>query len=114
MVVRGLKRDDTGQHTTSHRELLLADSGVIIIDTPGLRELGIWDSDGFESTFPDVVELFSKCRFRDCGHRTEPECGVLEALEQGTLDPRRWKAWSKLQRETQKRSDRASPRQKRR
>jgi ribosome biogenesis GTPase len=117
MRTRELKRDDTGQHTTTHRELLLADSGVILIDTPGLRELGIWNSEGFVATFPDVVELFSRCRYRDCKHQTEPGCGVLKALAQGELNPRRWKAYGKLERETRRLSGRVASwqeRQKRR
>jgi ribosome biogenesis GTPase / thiamine phosphate phosphatase len=91
--------DDEGRHTTSHRELVLLPGGGVVIDTPGLRELQLWDSDGFDETFADVEELAGDCRFNDCTHVREPGCAVLVALETGGLVADRLQSWRKLQRE---------------
>ena len=91
-----LRRDGRGRHTT-HRQLLVLKSGAILIDTPGLRELQIWEGD-FDSAFSDIAELAAQCRFSDCAHATEPDCAVREALETGELDPARWANYNKLQR----------------
>ena len=72
--------------------------GAILIDTPGLRELQIWEGD-IDSAFADIAELASQCRFNDCAHSTEPDCAVREALETGELDEDRWANYVKLQRE---------------
>jgi len=89
-----------GRHTTTHRELILLPSGGLVLDTPGMRELGLWDSEaGVAATFGDIEALAARCRFGDCAHRTEPGCAVRAALEDGSLDPGRWKSFSKLQRE---------------
>ncbi|HVN00333.1 MAG TPA: ribosome small subunit-dependent GTPase A [Caulobacteraceae bacterium] len=94
------ERDDRGQHTTTHRELIRLPSGALILDTPGMRELGLMDAgDGLSATFEDIEALAGGCRFTDCGHGNEPGCAVREALESGALDPGRWKSFSKLQRE---------------
>ncbi len=94
------ERDETGKHTTTHRELILLPGGALILDTPGMRELGLWDADaGVSSAFTDVEALTSECRFKDCGHRSEPGCAVQAALENGSLDAARWQAYGKLQRE---------------
>jgi ribosome biogenesis GTPase len=72
--------------------------GAILIDTPGLRELQIWEGD-IDSAFADIAELAAHCRFNDCAHSTEPDCAVREALESGELDEGRWANYVKLQRE---------------
>lgn len=98
--------DDEGRHTTTHRELLLLPGGGIVIDTPGIRELQLWDggrgSSGggaVESAFADVEELAAACRFGDCAHGVEPGCAVQAALRDGTLSRPRYESWQKLQRE---------------
>jgi ribosome biogenesis GTPase len=89
-----------GRHTTTHRELVLLPNGSLILDTPGMRELGLWDADsGVSTVFADVDELAKQCRFHDCKHRTEPDCAVQAALADGSLDAARWEAYGKLQRE---------------
>jgi ribosome biogenesis GTPase len=93
--------DDEGRHTTTHRQLLLLPGGGMVIDTPGLRELQLWDvgSAGLDATFADVEELAADCRFADCTHVHEPECAVLAAVESGELPGERLHSWRKLQRE---------------
>ena len=92
--------DDRGRHTTSHRELVLLPSGALILDTPGMRELGLWDADeGVSTTFADIEELQTQCRFRDCRHGEEPGCAIQAALEDGSLDPGRLYNFEKLQAE---------------
>jgi ribosome biogenesis GTPase / thiamine phosphate phosphatase len=92
--------DDEGRHTTSHRELILLPGGGVLIDTPGLRELQLWDvAEGIDETFADIDDLAADCRFGDCAHENEPGCAVLEAVENGSLDPGRLASWRKLQRE---------------
>ena len=95
-----LRSDGRGRHTTSHRELVAVPGGGVIIDTPGLRELQLWDADdGLDQAFVDVAELIAQCRFSDCEHRTEPGCAVKAALADGSLSPDRWESYQKLQRE---------------
>ena len=90
--------DGRGRHTTVHRELIVRDVGGIIIDTPGMRELQLWDSDrALEEAFDDIVALASGCRFRDCQHRTEPRCAVREAVTDGRLAPSRLEHFHRLQ-----------------
>jgi len=98
MDTGGLRRDGRGRHTTRHRQLLVLPGGAIVIDTPGLRELQIWEGD-IDSAFAEIAELAAQCRFNDCAHSTEPECAVREALDTGELDPDRWRNYVKLQRE---------------
>jgi ribosome biogenesis GTPase len=94
------ERDDRGQHTTTHRELILLPSGALILDTPGMRELGLLHADdGVSTTFEDIDALAEACRFSDCGHSNEPGCAVRAAIEDGSLDAGRWKSYQKLQRE---------------
>jgi ribosome biogenesis GTPase len=94
------ERDERGQHTTTHRELIRLPSGALILDTPGMRELGLLDAgDGLSTTFEDIEALAEQCRFHDCGHTNEPGCAVREALEGGVIDAGRWKSFQKLQRE---------------
>ena len=91
--------DDEGRHTTTHRELIRLPGGGLVIDTPGLRELQLWDGGGLDETFADVEELAGDCRFRDCSHTREPDCAVLAAVEGGTLPQERLHSWRKLQKE---------------
>jgi ribosome biogenesis GTPase len=90
--------DQRGRHTTSHRELILLPTGGVVLDTPGIRELQLWDAD-LEQTFGDIEELARHCRFSDCAHDQEPGCAVREALADGTLPAERWESYRKLQRE---------------
>jgi ribosome biogenesis GTPase len=93
-------RDELGRHTTTHRELVLLPSGALILDTPGMRELGLWDAgSGVSLTFSDVEELATACRFSDCRHSSEPGCAIQAALANGSLDASRWGSFMKLQRE---------------
>jgi ribosome biogenesis GTPase len=98
METGGLRNDGRGRHTTRHRQLLVMPDGAILIDTPGLRELQVWEGD-LDSAFADVAELAAQCRFGDCAHETEPDCAVREALATGDLDGGRWSSYLKLQRE---------------
>jgi ribosome biogenesis GTPase / thiamine phosphate phosphatase len=93
--------DDEGRHTTTHRQLLVLPGGGLVIDTPGLRELQLWDVDSaaLDATFADVEELAGDCRFADCTHAHEPDCAVLAAVESGELPGERLHSWRKLQRE---------------
>jgi ribosome biogenesis GTPase len=90
--------DHRGRHTTTHRELILLPSGGVVLDTPGMRELQLWDAD-LEHTFGDVEELATQCRFNDCSHTREPGCAVRAALADGGLPRERWDSYVKLQRE---------------
>ena len=92
--------DDKGRHTTTHRELVILRNGGIIIDTPGMRELQLWDADeGISHSFSDVEELTAQCKFTDCKHKSEPGCAVQEALSNGVLNEERFASYLKLQRE---------------
>jgi ribosome biogenesis GTPase len=94
------RADGKGRHTTTYRALVPLPGGGAVLDTPGLRAVGMLDgSDGVDRTFADVAVLIDRCRFADCAHRTEPGCAVLAALADGVLSPRRWESWQKLQRE---------------
>lgn len=89
--------DDKGRHTTTHRELITLNNGAFLIDTPGMRELGMWDNEaGIETAFADIEELSCRCKFSDCSHKTEPGCAILKALAEGTLDQARWESYLKL------------------
>lgn len=101
MVVQEIREDDArGRHTTTRRQLVLLPGGGVIVDTPGMRELQLWEAgDGFKGSFQDIEALASQCRFRDCSHRSEPGCAVSDAVEGGTLAPERLASYNKLQRE---------------
>ncbi|WP_309643406.1 ribosome small subunit-dependent GTPase A [Phenylobacterium sp.] len=105
METQEIREDDArGRHTTTHRELVLLPSGGLMLDTPGMRELGLWNADaGLATAFGDlegeVEALAAQCKFRDCKHVAEPGCAVRAALESGELDAERWEAYGKLQRE---------------
>jgi ribosome biogenesis GTPase / thiamine phosphate phosphatase len=98
MPTGGLRNDGRGRHTTRHRQLLVLPNGALLVDTPGLRELQVWEGD-VDSAFADIAEIASACRFSDCAHETEPDCAIREALESGALDPERWSSYLRLQRE---------------
>ena len=98
MATGDLRRDGRGRHTTRHRQLLVLPGGAIVVDTPGLRELQIWEGD-LDSAFADIAALAAECRFTDCAHASEPGCAVQGALSTGELDPARWASYLKLQRE---------------
>jgi len=92
--------DGRGRHTTTARELHLLPGGGLLVDTPGMRELSLYDdSEGVDTAYADVTALAADCRFRDCQHRTEPGCAVAAAIDDGSLDPARYSAWRKLQAE---------------
>src|SRR4051794_3114341 len=92
--------DGRGRHTTTARELHLLPGGGLLVDTPGMRELALYDdAEGVDTAYADVVALAAGCRFRDCAHRTEPGCAVAAAIGDGRLDPARFTAWRKLQAE---------------
>jgi ribosome biogenesis GTPase len=99
MRTQALGAVQKGRHTTVTRELHLGLDGGAIIDTPGLRSVGLQGTDGLAEVFSDVDELAAQCRFHDCAHRTEPGCAVLAAIESGDLAERRLASWQKLQRE---------------
>ena len=96
--VRSLDR--RGRHTTTWRELVAHPSGALLVDTPGIREVELWDAaDGLSAAFADVEELSGRCRFHDCAHWNEPGCAVLAALTDGSLAEERFDNWHSLQRE---------------
>ena len=98
MRTAALAADGTGRHTTTHRELVRLPSGALVIDTPGLRELQLYEGD-IDTSFQDVQMLAAECRFRDCAHTQEPGCAVLAAVDDGRLELDRLRSWRKLQRE---------------
>lgn len=109
MVVNEIREDDSrGRHTTTHRQLIMLPSGVIIIDTPGMRELGMWDvSTGLGEAFADVESYFGECRFSDCQHRSEPGCAIKEAIANGELPKERWSSYLQIKREAKFADDKA-------
>ena len=100
LLTQEIRDDGRGRHTTVRRELIVLPGAGLIVDTPGMRELQLWDADeGLEEAFEDVTALFASCRFSDCAHDTEPGCAVRAALADGTLPAERWESYQKLQRE---------------
>lgn len=100
MATRELRADGKGRHTTAHRELVVLPGGGLVVDTPGLRSVGLTDvSESLDLVFAEVEALAEQCRFADCGHDTEPGCAVRAALESGELAERRWVSYGKLQKE---------------
>ena len=89
-----------GRHVTSHRELTILENGGILIDNPGMREVGIADTTGgLETTFDDIMNLAQQCRFKDCTHTTEAGCAILEAVEKGKIDEQAYENYMKMERE---------------
>jgi ribosome biogenesis GTPase len=98
--VSHIRSDDKGRHTTTSRQLMVLPSGGIVIDTPGLRELQLWDAEGgIGMAFRDVQEFSGKCAFSDCRHSGEPGCAVQAAIDDGSLDEDRLRSYRKLERE---------------
>jgi ribosome biogenesis GTPase len=92
--------DDRGRHTTTSRQMVFLPQGGIVIDTPGMRELQLWDGEeGVRETFEDISALAQRCRFRDCRHRSEPGCEVERAILSGRLEPQRLENQRKLEAE---------------
>jgi ribosome biogenesis GTPase / thiamine phosphate phosphatase len=98
MVTQEIREADSrGRHTTTHRELFRLPGGALLLDTPGMRELGLWDAEeGVDETFADIAELAESCRFADCSHRFEPGCSVLAAVGRGQLDMDRVRSYRRL------------------
>ncbi len=91
------ENDQRGRHTTTARELVLLPGGGVLVDTPGLRAVSMWDADeGFSRAFADIEELAARCRFSDCSHTLEPDCAVRTALTKGELDPARFENYLQL------------------
>jgi ribosome biogenesis GTPase / thiamine phosphate phosphatase len=98
LATKGLRSDDRGRHATTRRELMILPGGGMVIDTPGMREIGIEGAD-FSRSFADVADLESECRFNDCTHTNEPGCAVQQAINNGTLAADRLANYQKLKRE---------------
>jgi ribosome biogenesis GTPase len=98
-AVGGLRGDGRGKHTTTRRELVVRPRGGLVLDTPGVREVGLWldrDESALDDTFPEVAAVATGCRFTDCAHGTEPGCAVVAGVESGTLDPARVRSFLAL------------------
>lgn len=98
MKTSGIREtDDKGRHTTTHRKLIELENGVCIIDTPGMREIGMANTqEGIDDTFSDILELESQCKFRNCRHETEPGCAVKAAIKRGELSAERYELYKSL------------------
>ncbi len=106
-----IRADGRGRHTTSHRELVELPEGGVVLDTPGMRELGlVAEEEALDAAFDDIAELAGSCRFSDCAHEAEPGCAVVAAVEQGTLPAERLAAYRKLERELAHLDRRGDPR----
>ena len=101
MATTEIREDDArGRHTTTHRELFRLPGGALLLDTPGMRELGLWDADqGVDDTFADLIELAARCRFADCSHRLEPGCAIQAGVKAGRVDDARVRSFRHLSHE---------------
>lgn len=110
MDTGGIREEDgRGRHTTTYRQMLKLPDGGCVIDTPGMRELGMWDvRGGIEESFADVTQFLGRCRFSDCTHGNEPGCAIWEAIREGQLSRKRWDSYRKLQKEAKYADDKAS------
>ncbi len=110
MQTGSIREDDSkGRHTTTHRQLLMLPTGAMVIDTPGMRELGMWEvSQGLAETFSDVEAYLGRCRFRDCAHRSEPGCAIKAAIASGELEEARWQRYCQLKEEADMAEDKAA------
>jgi ribosome biogenesis GTPase len=100
-VMETRAQDDRGRHMTSARQLLVLPGGALVIDTPGLRSLALWDESGLDRAFEDIDAIAAGCRYRDCAHDREPSCAVQAAIEAGTLSAARLANRGKIERELQ-------------
>ena len=110
MAVNGIRNEDArGRHTTTHRQLILLKCKAMLIDTPGMRELGMWNvSGGLDEAFSDVEQFLGHCRFGNCRHQSEPGCAIRQAIESGELRLERWNSYQKLKKEVQYEENRAA------
>lgn len=110
MTVNGIREGDSkGRHTTTHRQLIMLKNGSMIIDTPGMRELGMWDAaEGLCEAFSDVEQYLGKCRFRNCRHESEPGCAIKAAVESGELSAERWASYNNLRADAEYSDDKAA------
>ena len=115
MTVKNIREDDSrGRHTTTHRQLFMlppyaeASSGAMIIDTPGMREIGLISADeGISAGFSDIEDLFERCRFTDCQHKTEPGCAILAAIKDDSLPLEKWENYLSQKQESKFADDKA-------
>lgn len=98
LKTNGIRNDDKGKHTTTHRQLLLIPNGGAIVDTPGMKEIGMISGD-LEKSFSDIDDLSRQCKFSDCQHKNEPKCAVRQAIEDGIIDEGRLESYRKFQKE---------------
>lgn len=107
MKTSEIREDDSkGRHTTTSRNLIMLPNGAMVIDTPGMRELGMWDAEeGVDKTFQDVERFIWECKFSNCTHTNEPGCRILEAIESGELSKERYDSYLKLQNESRYNND---------
>ncbi|WP_243110030.1 ribosome small subunit-dependent GTPase A [Clostridium sp. E02] len=110
MPVKEIREEDSrGRHTTTHRQLLMLPNGTIVIDTPGMRELGMWEiTEGLCEVFADVEKYIGNCKFSDCKHETEPGCAVKAAMERGELSLERWESYLKIKHDAKYAADRST------
>jgi ribosome biogenesis GTPase len=103
--------DSKGRHTTTHRELIVLPEGGLLIDTPGMRELQLWDvgEEGLTDVFPDIEALAAECYFTDCKHESEPNCAVKEAIRRGELEAKRLESFKKIEKELEYLDSREDP-----
>lgn len=96
------EEDSRGRHTTTSRNLIMLPNGAMIIDTPGMRELGMWDAEsGISKTFQDIEKYLGMCKYSNCTHTNEPGCKILEAIEKGEIQRERFAEYLKLQKESE-------------
>ena len=100
------ENDSRGRHTTTSRNLIMLPNGAMIIDTPGMRELGMWDAEnGINKTFQDIEQYFGMCKYTNCTHTNEPGCRILQSIENDELDRERFEQYVKLQKESEYNTD---------
>ncbi|MEA5002656.1 MAG: ribosome small subunit-dependent GTPase A [Christensenella sp.] len=110
MEVKNIRESDSkGRHATTVRQLVMLKNGAMVIDTPGMRELGMWDvSSGLDKAFADVEQYLGRCRFADCSHESEPGCAIKAAIENGALSQKRWESYVALKSEAEYSDDKAA------
>lgn len=109
-----VRDDGRGRHTTVRRELVPVPGGGVLLDTPGMRELQLWDHDSLDSAFPEIAEAAAGCRFGDCAHRREPGCAVRAAVDDGSISADRFASWSRLRDELEALAEEQEQRRRRR